>query len=60
MLSLWIGLQVALAQQGTFIVEERNGRRTMNQYMIQPGDTLWDLGKLVTLEIHNALSVMVN
>ena len=46
MLSLWIGLQVALAQQGTFIVEETETEdATMNQYMIQPGDTLWDLAQ---------------
>lgn len=46
MLSLWIGLQVALAQQGTFIVEETETEdATMNQYMIQSGDTLWDLAQ---------------
>ena len=45
MLSLWIGLQAAFAQQGTFVVEEVEEEATMNQYMIQPGDTLWDLAQ---------------
>ena len=46
MLSLWIGLHVAFAQQGTFVVEEvEEEEATMNQYMIQPGDTLWDLAQ---------------
>ena len=46
MLALWIGLQAALAQQGTFVVEDTETEdATMNQYMIQAGDTLWDLAQ---------------
>lgn len=46
MLALWIGLQAAFAQQGTFVVEDTEAEAaTMNQYMIQPGDTLWDLAQ---------------
>jgi len=46
MLALWIGLQAAFAQQGTFVVEDTEAEEaTMNQYMIQAGDTLWDLAQ---------------
>ena len=45
MLSFIIGLQVAYAQQGTLIIEEEETEPTMNQYTIQPGDTLWDLAQ---------------
>lgn len=46
MLTLWIGIQMAVAQQGTFVVEDTETETTtMNQYMIQPGDTLWDLAQ---------------
>jgi hypothetical protein len=46
MLSLVMGMQFAFAQQGTFVVEDTDSENaTMNQYMIQPGDTLWDLAQ---------------
>lgn len=46
MFSLFIGLQVAFAQQGTFVVEDSETEEaSMNQYMIQSGDTLWDLAQ---------------
>ena len=43
MLAMLAVLNSAMAQQGT--VELENSAPTMNQYTIQPGDTLWDLAQ---------------
>ena len=46
MLSFLLGISVSWGQEGTFIVEGEDETQTINQYVIQPGDTLWDLAQV--------------